>query len=123
MTAGEAWTWVRPTPLVRSQCNPNFDSVLDFVFVNTAARPLAMTSVILQEAGDCDNAAANPDHRPLRAEFEFGAVAPAPTRAELSDFQYLQSSERLLLWNSCCTSCRTMKIKRVGIFAMDNSEG
>jgi hypothetical protein len=26
---------------------------------------------------------AEPDHRPLRAEFELGALAPAPTRAEL----------------------------------------
>jgi hypothetical protein len=73
----------RSTPLVRSQCNPNFDSVLDFVLVNTAARPLALTSVILQEANDCGNVSANPDHRPLRAEFELGAVTPAPTRAEL----------------------------------------
>jgi hypothetical protein len=92
MTADNHWTWVRPATLVRSQCNPNFDSVLDFVFVNTAARPLALTSVILQEANDCGNAAANPDHRPLRAEFELGAVAPAPTRAEL--LQRIEAIER-----------------------------
>ena len=49
------------------------------------ARPLALTSVILQEPNDCGNPAANPDHRPLRTEIELGAVAPAPapTRAEL----------------------------------------
>jgi hypothetical protein len=66
-----------------------------FVFVNTAARPLALTSVILQEAGDCDNAAANPDHRPLKAEFEFGAVAPAPTKPELLD--RIEALERQML--------------------------
>ena len=83
MTADNHWSWVHPATLIQSQCNPNFDSVFDFVFVNTSARPLALTSVILQEANDCGNAEANPDHRPLRAEFELGALAPAPTRAEL----------------------------------------
>jgi hypothetical protein len=83
MTADNHWSWVHPATLIQSQCNPNFDSVFDFVFVNTSARPLALTSVILQEANDCGNAEANPDHRPLRAEFELGALAPAPTKAEL----------------------------------------
>jgi len=97
MTADNHWTWVRPATLVRSQCNPNFDSVLDFVFANAAARPLALTSVILQEANDCGNVAANPDHRPLRTEFELGAVAPAPgpTRAEL--LQQIETLERQIL--------------------------
>jgi endonuclease/exonuclease/phosphatase family metal-dependent hydrolase len=95
MTADNQWSWVRPTLLIRSQCNPNFDSVLDFVFVNTAARPLALTSVILQEANDCGNAAANPDHRPLPTEFELGEVAPAPTRAEL--LQRIEAIERQIV--------------------------
>ena len=95
MTADGNWTWVRPATLIQSQCNPNFNSVLDFVFVNTAARPLALTSVILQEANDCGNAAANPDHRPLRTEFELGEVVPAPTRAEL--LQRIEAIEREIL--------------------------
>jgi hypothetical protein len=86
MTADSHWSWARPATLIRSQCNPNFDSVLDFVFVNTSARPLALTSVILQESNDCGNATANRDHRPLRAEFELGALAPAPTRAKLLEW-------------------------------------
>jgi hypothetical protein len=57
--------------------------VLDFIFVSAGARPLALTSEILQAANDCGNVAVNPDHRPLRAEFELGAVATAPTKAEL----------------------------------------
>jgi endonuclease/exonuclease/phosphatase family metal-dependent hydrolase len=92
MASGEAWTWARPATLIKRRCNQNFDSALDFVFVNTAARPLALTSVILQEADDCGNAVANPDHRPLRAEFELSAVAPAPTRAEL--LQRIEAIER-----------------------------
>jgi hypothetical protein len=92
MTSGEAWTWAHPATLIKSQCNPNFDSALDFVFVNTAARSLALNSVILQEANDCGKAAANPDHCPLRAEFELDAVALAPTGAEL--FQRIEAIER-----------------------------
>jgi hypothetical protein len=94
MTADNLWSWVRPATLITSQCNPNFNSVLDFCFVNGAARNLALTSVILQEANDCCNPAANPDHRPLRTEFELGAVAPTPvpTRAEL--LQRLEAIER-----------------------------
>jgi endonuclease/exonuclease/phosphatase family metal-dependent hydrolase len=95
VVADNHWTLVRPTQLTQSQCNPNFDSVFDFVFVNTAARPLALNSVILQEANDCGNVAANPDHRPLRAEFELGAVTPAPTRAEL--LQRIEALEHQML--------------------------
>jgi hypothetical protein len=38
MTSGNAWTSARSSTLIKSQCNPNFDGVLDFVCVNTAAR-------------------------------------------------------------------------------------
>ncbi len=47
------------------------------------------------EANDCRNVAANPDHRPLRAEFELGAVAPVPTRAEL--LERIEALERQIL--------------------------
>ncbi len=90
MTADNHWTWVRPATLIRSQCKPNFDSVLDFIFVSASALPLALTSEILQAANDCGNVAANPDHRPLRADFELGAVEP--TKAEL--LQRLEVLER-----------------------------
>src|SRR5262245_9701817 len=92
MTTDNHWSWVRPATLISSQCNPEFNSVLDFCFVNGAARPLALTSEILQAAGDCGNVAANPDHRPLRTEFELGVVAPVPTRAEL--LQRIEAIER-----------------------------
>jgi endonuclease/exonuclease/phosphatase family metal-dependent hydrolase len=92
MTADNHWSWVRPGTLLSSQCNPEFNSVLDFCFVNAAARPFALASEILQAANDCGNAAANPDHLPLRTEFELGAIAPAPTRAEI--LQRLEAIER-----------------------------
>src|SRR5262245_4534333 len=60
-----------------------------------ASRPFALASEILQEANDCGNVAANPDHQPLRAEFELGSVAPAPTRAEL--LQRIEAMERQIV--------------------------
>jgi hypothetical protein len=97
MVAGEHWAWVRPKTLVKSQCNPNYNSILDFVFVSMRARPFALTSEILQEANDCGNAAVNPDYRPLKAEFDFiGASADSgPTRAEL--LQRIEALERQIL--------------------------
>ncbi len=94
MVAGGHWAWVRPKTLVRSQCNPNFNSILSFVFVSVTARPFALTSEILQEANDCGNSAVNSDHRPLKAEFDFISVSadPAPTRAEL--LQRIEALER-----------------------------
>ena len=38
MTAGNAWSWVRPATLIKSQCDAGFNSVLDFVFVNAGAQ-------------------------------------------------------------------------------------
>jgi endonuclease/exonuclease/phosphatase family metal-dependent hydrolase len=85
MIADSAFTWVRPTQIVRSQCDAGFDSVLDFVFVNPAARAWTGSAEILVAPGDCGNAARNPDHRPVRAVFTRGAPAPTTvaTKAEL----------------------------------------
>jgi hypothetical protein len=63
--------------------------------INVSDAEWALTSVILQEANDCGYVAANPDHRPLGAEFELGAVAPAPTRAEL--LERIEALERQML--------------------------
>jgi hypothetical protein len=99
MTADQVWKWVRPGTLVMSQCNANENSVLDFVFVNPAANLWQASSVILQEAGDCQDDNQKPDHRPLKAEFELGAPvtppAPLPTRAEI--LQRIEELERQIL--------------------------
>jgi hypothetical protein len=97
MVAGGHWAWVRPKTLVRSQCNPNYNTILDFVFVSLKARPFALTSEILQETNDCANAMLNPDYRPLKADFDFiGAAADSgPTRAEL--LRRIEDLERQIL--------------------------
>ena len=48
-----AWTWVRPATLIKSQCSPQFNSVLDFIFVNSPAQGWSGTSEILVEPNDC----------------------------------------------------------------------
>jgi hypothetical protein len=85
MVEDDHWAWVRPKTLIKTHCNPNYNRILDFVFVSVAARPFALTSEILQEANDCGLAAANPDYRPVKAEFDFigGPANTGPTKAEL----------------------------------------
>jgi hypothetical protein len=97
MVAGDHWAWVRPKTLVRSQCNPTYNIIPDFVFVSMRARPFALTSEILQETNDCGNAMVNSNYRPLKAEFDFiGAPSNSgPTRAEL--LQRIEALEREIL--------------------------
>jgi endonuclease/exonuclease/phosphatase family metal-dependent hydrolase len=86
MIADGFWAWVRPAILVRSQCAPNFDSVLDFVFVNQSARLWSGRTEILVKTGDCPanytNDLENPDHRPVRAVFNM-SDSPAPNRVDI----------------------------------------
>lgn len=80
MTSGSVFNWVRPAQLVRSQCSPEFDSVLDFVFTTPVANGFRGTSEIVVERGDCPDDENTPDHRPLLARLEAQAVLPAAPR-------------------------------------------
>lgn len=95
MTAGGSWAWVRPATLVKSQCSPQFDSVLDFVFVNAAAQGWAGTSEILVEQNDCDPSPETSDHRPVVARFNAaGVVGGRPTKEEI--LRRIEEMERQL---------------------------
>ena len=75
---------MRPATLVKSQCSPEFDSVLDFVFVNAAAQSWAGTSEIVVEPNDCDPSPLTSDHRPVVGRFDAaGAGAGRMTREQL----------------------------------------
>lgn len=78
-----AWTWVRPATLVKSQCSPQFNSVLDFIFVNSLAQGWSGTSEILVEPNDCVSSPLTSDHRPVRGIFNIGGGEPPLTRDEL----------------------------------------
>ncbi len=72
MVANGVFEWVRPDPLVATQCNPNFNSVLDFVFAAGDARNWNGSSEILErQASYCNGDAVGfSDHRPVKAIFE-----------------------------------------------------
>lgn len=75
MIGGNAWKWVKPATLVKSQCSPEFNSVLDFVFVSTAAQKWKVNrSEIIVKENDCIDDAEKPDHRPLIAVFDMSAA-------------------------------------------------
>lgn len=86
MTAGGAWTWVRPPTLIKTQCSPQFNSVLDFVFVNAAAQSWVGTSEIIVAPNDCDPSPQTSDHRPVVGRFNAAGLTPTgggPTREQL----------------------------------------
>lgn len=94
MTVQNAWSWVRPATLIKTQCDTQHNSVLDFVFVNAGARNWQGRATILQVPGDCNDDNEKPDHRPVQAEFDLSGSGGVPTKAEL--LQQLQEVERQL---------------------------
>ncbi|HEU4886931.1 MAG TPA: endonuclease/exonuclease/phosphatase family protein [Thermoanaerobaculia bacterium] len=87
MVANGVFRWVRPATLIKTQCDPNFNSVLDFVFVAGPAQNWQGTSEILfQEPSYCPDDNRHSDHRPIRAAFTFSNV---PQPEEESDFDAL----------------------------------
>lgn len=82
MTNTGVWSWVRPATLIKSQCSPNFNSVLDFIFVNALAQSWSGASQILVEANDCDPSPLTSDHRPLVGTFNM-ADGPRLTKEQI----------------------------------------
>lgn len=80
-----SWTWVRPVTLIKSQCSPQFNSVLDFVFVNVAAQAWSGSSQILVEPNDCVASPLTSDHRPVVGTFNMSGIAQPtqPTKDQL----------------------------------------
>jgi hypothetical protein len=95
MTNAGAWTWVRPATLIKSQCSPNFNSVLDFIFVNAAAHSWSGTSEILVVPNDCDPSPLTSDHRPLLGTFSMGGAGPRLTKEQL--LRKIEEIERQLI--------------------------
>lgn len=63
LVSDDVWVWVRPDVLQPTQCDPQFDSVLDFAFVAGAARNWPRESRIIDTG--CDDDALHPDHLPI----------------------------------------------------------
>lgn len=82
MTEDEVFTWVRPERLVRSQCDEDYDTVLDFVFVSSPASSWAGSSEIIVVPGDCPDDNLTSDHRPVIARFEMQEAGPSDALME-----------------------------------------
>jgi hypothetical protein len=95
MTNGGAWTWVRPATLIKSQCDPNFNSVLDFIFVNAAAQSWSGTTEILVAPNDCNPSPLTSDHRPVIGRFNMGDAVPPLTKEQL--LRKIEEIERQLI--------------------------
>ncbi|WP_448380777.1 endonuclease/exonuclease/phosphatase family protein [Gloeomargarita sp.] len=73
LTQDGVFRWVKPAVLVKTQCSPQFNSVLDFVFVAGAAKDWpAASDILYPEAEYCSpaNHSTYSDHRPVRAVFD-----------------------------------------------------
>jgi endonuclease/exonuclease/phosphatase family metal-dependent hydrolase len=72
LVADDVFVWVRPDPLLRTQCSDLYNSVLDFVFVGGSARDWEASSTILMtEEAYCDaNELTYSDHRPVRGSLQ-----------------------------------------------------
>ncbi len=72
MTKDGIWEWVRPGNPVKTSCHPDFNGILDFVFLANDARNWQATSKILEEGSSyCRQKGNDPfkfsDHRPVQA--------------------------------------------------------
>ncbi len=95
LTRGDVFRWVRPATLIKTQCDPNFNSVLDFVFVTGAAKAWPATSVIqFPETSYCQDDNQRSDHRAVHAAFTLAAARPDDFRARL--LERIEALEREL---------------------------
>jgi len=86
LTQGGVFTWVRPATLIKSQCSPDYNSVLDFIFVTRSASTWNGASEIVVTPNDCPDDNKKSDHRPVKASFALGGSLPPPlvtTKAQI----------------------------------------
>ncbi len=71
-TLEQVATWLRPSNPIKTQCNPNFNSMLDLFFL-TSGPNISVNDVEVREVDPsyCDmDAKGYADHRPVVARFE-----------------------------------------------------
>jgi endonuclease/exonuclease/phosphatase family metal-dependent hydrolase len=78
-TADAVFKWVRPDTLMKTNSHPNYNTVLDFVFVGGPARDWDSNSTIIVEPADFPDNQETSDHRPVAASIFLGSAgAPGP---------------------------------------------
>lgn len=80
MTANDVFKWVQPPTLMKTQCSPRYNSVLDFVFVSHSFRTTTNSSEILLTDNDycTTNTDNESDHRPIYASIGDGNAPQVP---------------------------------------------
>ena len=79
LTQSDVFRWVKPERLVSTNCNAEFNSVLDFIFVGGEAKNWpAASDILYTEAAYCHpaNRKTYSDHRPVRGVFELPVGQP-----------------------------------------------
>lgn len=91
MIEDEAWIWLEPETLVKTQASDSFMTVLDFVFVANPPLGWMAESTILSRSGDdaatavdFDDSNSETDHRPVDAVFR-GKIGPPRAIDALED--------------------------------------
>ncbi|KFZ37983.1 hypothetical protein HR45_05580 [Shewanella mangrovi] len=69
MDSGE-WHWIKPSKLIKSNCDANYNSILDFVFVHGSYQS-ATSNILFPEEEYCHDDEQRPDHRPVVATITF----------------------------------------------------
>lgn len=71
LTEDGVFDWVQPELLVKTQCFPRYNSVLDFVFLGNVSTDWLATSEILETSSEyCPDTSERSDHRPVYASIE-----------------------------------------------------
>ncbi|MFW7381501.1 MAG: endonuclease/exonuclease/phosphatase family protein [Oligoflexus sp.] len=68
LTKDETFQWVQPDELIKTQCSPRYNTILDFIFLSSQARSWKASSKIkFPEPEYCDKDPFRSDHRPVTA--------------------------------------------------------
>ena len=65
MITDDAFAWVRPDVLIKTQCSKKYNSILDFAFVANDAKNWPRESRVLLAEDDCIDNEKTSDHRPI----------------------------------------------------------
>ncbi|MER9273472.1 endonuclease/exonuclease/phosphatase family protein [Mesorhizobium sp. M0643] len=83
LTSSSGLVWLQPRNPIKTQCDPNFNSMLDQVYAPTSLAAAATAEIKFAEASYCDKDAQGfSDHRPIVAVFTDALQGARPVAAE-----------------------------------------
>jgi len=95
LTSGSNLVWLKPRNPIKTQCDPNFNSMLDQVYAPPSLSSSATTEIKFPEASYCDKDTLGfSDHRPVVAVFSNALRGVAPALASASSAASEASAEQ-----------------------------